>query len=142
MKTLILAMILSLSPMVAHGQTLPDAPQPTHRFLDWKNTTTLTASAVSLGLDGFTTQEFIGLGDREHNPVARGLGKSRLGTVIYFGGCFAVETASMYFLHRRGWHRLERFVPIAVTGLELWQAQDNRRFSLHLRRDELNGLYN
>jgi hypothetical protein len=116
---------------------LPDAvqlraPSPPAGFFNVTNDLLLASSAVTLALDGVTTQRlftFTSAGkpfNDEANPILR-LSQSRTWTALYFAGAFAGETGAMYYLHRRAsrprahwvWRVAEKTLPVAVTLVEI-----------------------
>lgn len=130
MKTLVAILVLFASTF-SSAQALEDAPQP-HKFLDKTNAFTMATAAVSVSLDGLSTQYWEGLGHYyEKNPIARPFVKTRRGDALYFGTSYAAMVGFMYISHRKGWHKLERLIPIAVTVSEsAWVA---RNYSFHAK---------
>jgi hypothetical protein len=109
-----------------------NAPSPTAGFFNVTNDLLLSSSAVTLALDGVSTQRlfsFIKDGkpfNDEANPILR-LSQSRTWTAAYFAGAFAGEAGGMYYLHRRAsrpgahwvWRVAEKALPVAVTLVEI-----------------------
>ncbi|HZU34162.1 MAG TPA: hypothetical protein VFB79_23840 [Candidatus Angelobacter sp.] len=125
MKTLAAILIL-FATTFSSAQALEDAPTP-HKFLDKTNSFTLAAAAVSIGMDGLSTQEFQRWGHPELNPIAKPFVRTRLGDGLYFGASYATVVGLTYAAHRRGWHRVERWIPVAVTVTEsAWVIRNYR----------------
>lgn len=117
--------------------------KPAHKFFDRENLTLLTTSATSLAADGYTTQKlqdfrfpvWILMPDghqhgttwTEANPLARPFIRTRAGTSLYFLASFGTETAGMGLLHKTRHHRLERLLPLLVTGTEAFYVLRNAR---------------
>jgi hypothetical protein len=103
--------------------------QPEHNlrpFLDKRNTISIFSSALAISGDLYTTQ--LGLskpGIHELNPVARPFTGSKAGTVVYGLGCLGAEIGGMYLAHRKGWRRLERWIPVVVTVTESLYIRNN-----------------
>jgi hypothetical protein len=127
-KTLLPILVLALTAN-ALSQTIPDAPEAKteHRFLDRTNSLLMGASAASLAADGWSSRSMLARGIQEANPIARPFVGSTGGNLLYFGGSQAGVVSGMYWLHRLGHHKLEKVLPIAVSGLETWCAIHNSR---------------
>lgn len=127
-NTLLPALLLALA-STALSQTIPDAPEAKtkHHFLDRTNSLLMGASAAALAADGWSSRSMLARGIPEMNPLARPFVGSNGGSLLYFGGSQAGVVGGMYWLHRRGHHRLEKILPIAVSGMETWCAIHNSR---------------
>jgi hypothetical protein len=112
-------MILALAPMLAVAQ-LPDAPKPKaeHHFFDKTNVSLMALSSAAIASDGWTTRQNNADGFSEINPVARPFVRSNAKTALYFGGAQAAVVGGMYLLHRTNHHKLERILPLAISGVE------------------------
>jgi hypothetical protein len=104
----------------------PAARKPHATFFDKENNFLIGASAVTIALDGLSTQRFLANPSyREMNPIARPFVHSRAGSTTYFGMSFAGELALMRFAHKRNHHLLERIIPMLVTGSESYVLYNN-----------------
>ncbi len=137
---LILALGAASAQEPANPETPEEAPhvvQPNPHssktsFFTLSNDFLLASSAVSLALDGVSTQRLFSFTidgkpfNDESNPILR-LSQSRTWTAVYFAGAFAVEAGAMYYLHRRAdrprahwiWRVAEKALPAAVTAVEI-----------------------
>ena len=100
--------------------------QEQHKFFDLKNTLPLTLSGLALAGDLYTTRR--GLNDprmHESNFLARPFVRSTAGNVFYGLSSIGAEVGGMYIAHKRGWHRLERWLPIAITASEALYIRHN-----------------
>lgn len=104
----------------------PAACKPHATFFDKKNNFLIGASAVTIALDGLSTQRFLANPSyREMNPIARPFVHSRAGSAAYFGMSFVGELALMRLTHKRNHHLLERIIPMLVTGSESYVLYNN-----------------
>lgn len=144
-----LPVFLVLAITVASAQkgiadAVPQAPSPTTPFFNISNDLLLASSAVSLALDGVSTQRLFSFTyggkpfNDEANPILR-LSPSRLWTGVYFASAFAGEAGGMYYLHRRAvrphsrriWRIAEIALPVAVTAMEITVFAGNIRAIHH-----------
>lgn len=116
--TKFIVLLILLGSFGASAQTLPDAPKPQHGFFDKKNFALIAMSAAAISADGWTTRRNNADGFSEINPVARPFVRSNGKAAMYFGGSQAAVIGGMYLLHRTNHHKLERILPLAVTGVE------------------------
>jgi hypothetical protein len=132
MKNVFLAMmfLMLMSSLHAHAQQLPEAPAP-HRFLDKSNILLLASTATTISLDGLSSQYCQRWGSREMNPIARPFIYNRIGDAAYMSVSYGLLVSGMYMAHRRGWHRVERLVPLLVNGSETYWTVHN--FGIHQR---------
>lgn len=135
------------APVPASMESLPPAPAPAsamnaviiakkpvphkqHSFFDRKNNLLMATSAVTLALDGLSTQRFLAYPNcRELNPIARPFVGTRAGTAGYFGLSFVGELALMRLAHKRNHHLLERIIPMFVIGSESSMVYNNYSLS-------------
>jgi hypothetical protein len=124
-KTLIVIAVMLLCG-VAGAQTakLPDAPVP-HRFLDTRNEITFTSYAAAVVMDSVSTQRFTAVGIKELNPIARPFVGSRRGQAFISALGYGTVVSTCYLAHRRGWHRVERWIPVAVGAIESYLTINN-----------------
>lgn len=120
MKTIAI-LILFVSSLGAAAQTLPEAPTP-HAFFDRTNVVLMSASAASIAADGFTTRNFV---NHEMNPLARPFVNNNGKAAIYFGSSQAAVMGGMFLLHKTHHHKLERILPVVVTGVEAFWSIRN-----------------
>ncbi len=96
------------------GTRFDTASGPSHRFLDKTNLFLLSVSLLAQAADAVTTQHVIGHGYSEADALVRPLVNQ--GWPGQIGGA-VIENAGqifiMYRLHKMGFHRAERLVPIA-----------------------------
>jgi hypothetical protein len=116
--TKFIMLLVLLGSFGASAQTLPDAPKPQHGFFDKKNVTFIAVSAAAISADGLTTRQNNADGFGEINPLASPFVHSNGKAALYFGGSQAAVIGGMYLLHRTHHHKLERILPLAVTGVE------------------------
>jgi hypothetical protein len=108
----------------------PVIRKPHATFFDKKNNFLIGTSAVTIALDGLSTQRFLADPNcHEMNPIARPFVHSRVGSGAYFGVSFAVELALMRIAHKRNHHLLERIIPMLVTGSESYMLYNNYSLS-------------
>lgn len=94
---------------------------PTHRFFDAKNAFAAGAFAVALAGDSWSTQRALEYpGVSEANPLARPFVSSRAGQAVYSGSSLGLMLGGMYLAHKTGHHKLERVVPWAMAGWEVF----------------------
>ena len=127
------AAVLPESPVVKQAIVLPEAPS--HRFFDRTNLWLHLGAVAGETADMITTRRVIQLGGREGDPLARpfvraGIGGQLVGTYALGEGSSLLAS---YLLHRSGHHRLERFVPIAVSIVESLAAASNIRTEQRIR---------
>ena len=104
-------------PLIVPVKPAPKAAAPAHTFFDVKNGILLGTSAAGLIGDSLSTQRALPFG-HEVNPIARPFVQSRAGAAAYGLAGYGMLAGGMYFAHRRGWHRLERVVPMVFTVTE------------------------
>jgi hypothetical protein len=140
-----LFLVFLLTTVAAPAQENPDAPRPQkaparRNFFSTTNCFFLASSAVTLAMDGVTTQRLVSfplqgtLYNAERNPILR-LSPSRAWTSLYFGASFAAVAGGTYYMHRRAdrphakrfWRVAEKTLPIAVSILETKVFVDNMR---------------
>jgi hypothetical protein len=133
--SLVALLILTIS--ASRAQEPTDAttlhpPSPKVRFFNFTNDALLASSAVTLALDGVSTQRLFSFTkagrpfNDEANPILS-LSQSRAWTGAYFAAAFAGEVGGMYYLHRRAdrprahraWRVAEKALPIVVTLVEI-----------------------
>jgi len=125
--------ILPEPPVIKQAIALPEAPS--HRFFDKTNLWLHMGAVAGETADLITTRRVIQLGGREGDPLAKpfvraGIGGQMVGTYALGEGSSLLAS---YLLHRSGHHRLERFVPIAVSIIESLAAASNIRTEQHIR---------
>jgi len=111
-----------------------------HRFFDSENLAMMTVSLLAQTADAITTQRrlgrcwrsnptphdpLFGCAQMESNPIARPFvahgwgGQLSLALIVN-----SAETAAMYAIHRMGYHKVERVVPLALaagSGIEAYR---------------------
>lgn len=108
----------------------PVVRKPHARFFDKENNFLIGTSAITIAMDGLSTQRFLSNPNcREMNPIARPFVQSRVGSIAYFGASFAGEVALMRFAHKHNHHLLERIIPMLVTGSESYVLYNNYSLS-------------
>ncbi|HTC95883.1 MAG TPA: hypothetical protein VK699_20750 [Terriglobales bacterium] len=127
------AAVMPEPPVVRQAIGLPEAPS--HRFFDKTNLWLHLGAVSAETADLITTRRVIQLGGREGDPLARpfvraGIGGQMVGTYVLGEGSSVLAS---YLLHRSGHHRLERFVPIAVSIVESLAAASNIRTEQRIR---------
>jgi len=127
------AAVLPEPPVVKQAIALPEAPS--HRFFDKTNLWLHLGAVAGETADLITTRRVIQLGGREGDPLAKpfvraGIGGQMVGTYALGEGSSLLAS---YLLHRSGHHRLERFVPIAVSIVESLAAASNIRTEQRIR---------
>ena len=125
-NALLSILVLTLT-ATALSQTLPDAPEAKseHHFFDRTNSLLMAAGSAAIAADGWSSRRMTDMGNIEQNPLARPFVGSNGGSVLYFGGSEAGLVGGMYWLHRSGHHKLEKVLPVFVSGLETWCAIHN-----------------
>ena len=117
---------LPVAPAIQSRQ-LPEAPRPTHTFLDRQNLSFWAAAAALQTADLITTRQILDRGGRESNPVAKPFVNH--GTAAQAASTYLLGTggtiAAAYLLHRSGHHRLERWLPLCVGAVEAWATASN-----------------
>ena len=113
------------------GKPLPEkrfdsASGPSHRFLDKTNLFVLSISLLAQASDAVTTQHIIGHGYAEADPLVRPLVNQGWPGQI---GEAVIENAGqifiMYRLHKMGFHRAERLIPISNTLPHAYEGYNN-----------------
>jgi hypothetical protein len=108
----------------------PVVRKPHARFFDKENNFLIGTSAITIAMDGLSTQRFLSNPNcHEMNPIARPFVQSRVGSIAYFGISFAGELALMRFAHKHNHHLLERMIPMLVTGAESYVLYNNYSLS-------------
>jgi len=103
---------------------LKPAPTPhitefQHHFFDTKNAFAVSALAVGLAGDSWSTQRALAYpGTREANPLARPFVASSTGAAVYSGSSLGLLLGGMYLAHKTNHHKLERVVPWVLAGWE------------------------
>ena len=98
---------------------MPKLAPKEHRFFDARNSFALAAAAVPITGDALSTQKGLAYaGFREMNPIARPFVQTRTGAAAYNAGSFAMIGGLMYWAHKTGHHKLERFLPFTVASWE------------------------
>jgi hypothetical protein len=93
----------------------PNTGKAAHSFFDKTNLTLTGVSLLGQTADAVTTQRGLKHGLREGNSIARPFvnqgwaGQAGLAVVEN-----SVQVGAMYLAHRRGFHRVERVLPILV----------------------------
>ena len=113
-------------PTIVPATPVAKAVAPTHKFFELKNSILLGTSAAGLIGDSLSTQRALPFG-REVNPIARPFVQSRAGATVYGVAGYGMLAGGMYFAHRKGWHRLERVVPMVFTVTEGLLTYNNYR---------------
>jgi hypothetical protein len=129
MKAAVLMLIVA-GALTAQAQLLPQAPEvrPVHKFIDWKSSALLLGSAVAFSGDGLSTETCLNHpGFYEANPLDRMFVHSRPGAAFIFGAGFGAEIGGMYLAHKRGWHRVERWIPALTIAGESYFTVHNYR---------------
>ena len=79
------------------------------------------ALAIGLAGDAWSTQRALAYpGVREANPLARPFAASSGGQAVYSGGSLGLLLGGMYLAHKTNHHKLERAVPLALAGWEVF----------------------
>jgi hypothetical protein len=99
-----------------------------HQFWDRKNILLHGGSAVAAAADFCTTRRTIARGGHELNPLARPFAGSNASFAVYKAGSWGTYLGLSYFFHRRGWHRLERILPL------LSMSTDGAAIGFNLKR--------
>jgi hypothetical protein len=98
---------------------MPKLAPREHKFFDAKNSFALSAAAVAIAGDALSTQKGLAYpGFHEMNPIARPFVQTRTGAAAYNAGSFAMMSSLMYWAHKTGHHKLERFLPFTVASWE------------------------
>jgi len=113
---------------VSTAHKLPEAPT-SHKFFDHTNIALhLTNFLLQTG-DLATTRAIIDRGGVETNPLARPFVQRGIGGQVV--ASYAIGTGgtllASYWMHRTGHHRIERFLPIAVSAVEGLALASNAR---------------
>jgi hypothetical protein len=105
--------------------------QKTHRFWDGLNVTLTVAEATALLADGVTTQRALRQYPGrliEGDPIARVFVSHGWAGQIAGGAVFLAADAGLrYWLHRRGHHTIERWIPSALIVYGINGAAHNTR---------------
>ena len=93
------------------------AQQTTHRFWDKTNIILHSANAAAQTADAISTQRFLRLGYEEKNPLARPLVTNgwKGQVVVNYGFGVGGTLLGSYIAHWKGWHNLERLIPVLVA---------------------------
>jgi len=108
------------------GKRFDTASGPSHRFLDKTNLFLLSISLLAQASDAVTTQHIIGHGYAEADPLVRPLVNQGWPGQI---GEAVIENAGqifiMYRLHKMGFHRAERLIPISNALPHVYEGYSN-----------------
>jgi hypothetical protein len=108
----------------------PAVHKPHAKFFDKENNFLIGTSAVTIALDGLSTQRLLANPNcHEMNPIARPFVNSRAGSAAYFGASFAGELALMRVAHKHNHHLIERIIPMLVTASESYVLYNNYSLS-------------
>ena len=116
---------LSGSDNTALTRPLPSA----HKFWDRTNWVLYGAAATAAAADFSTTRHAVAHGGRELNPLAQPFAGSDAGFAAYKVASLGSYLGLSYLFHRKGWHKLERFVPVIAIGADSTAASLNRKRS-------------
>lgn len=127
------SVVLSLAGVAAAQQGAPptatnDAPPKTHKFFDTKNIVLTVVETTALTVDGISTQRSLKTvpGSYEADPIAKPFVDRGWPGQIAGGALFiSADVALRYLLHRKGHHRLERWVPLILTTDGIVGSVDN-----------------
>ena len=88
-----------------------------HHFWDKQNITYHSINGAVQTIDFLVTDHDLSLGKKEHNPFARPLVEQGTGgRLVYSYGVGVGGTILIsYFAHKKGWHKIERLIPISVS---------------------------
>ena len=97
------------------------AQQSTHRFWDKTNIILHSANAAAQTADAISTQRLDDIRFPERGPFGTGLSrpfveagwKGQVAASYGFG--VGGTLLGSYIAHRKGWHKLERFIPVLVA---------------------------
>jgi len=110
------------------GKRFDSASGPSHRFLDKTNLFLLSVSLLAQASDAVTTQHVIGHGYAEADPLVRPLVNEgwpgQIGEAIIEN---AGQIFIMYRLHKMGFHRAERLIPILNALPHAYEGCNNAR---------------
>jgi hypothetical protein len=117
---------------------LPESPVPIrvtvpreskHNFFDFKNSVAIASFGASLAGDALSTQNVLAYPTyKEMNPLARPFVQSRTGQTVYSAGGLGLMMGGMYWAHKTNHHKLERILPLALTGVEsFWTVWNYRQ---------------
>ncbi len=98
-----------------------------HGFWDRKNLILYGAAAALAAGDFWSTRRSMSRGGRELNPLARPFAGSDAGFAAYKAGNLGAYVAVGYLFHRKGWHRLERFLPFIAICTDGAAVSSNLR---------------
>lgn len=131
-RAIVSAGVLVTLSSVAIAQERPapasGARKPTHRFFDTTNIVLTGVETAALTLDGVLTQRSLRTvpGAYEADPIARPFVDRGWPGQIAGGALFiGADLGLRYCLHRKGHHRLERWVPMILTTDGIIGAADN-----------------
>lgn len=105
-----------------------DARNQTHKFFDTTNVVWTAVETAALTVDGFSTQRSLKTvpGAYEADPIARPFVDRGWPGQIAGGALFiGADLGLRYLLHRKGHHRLERWIPLILTTDGIIGAADN-----------------
>lgn len=107
-----------------------DRPAERHRFWDRTNITVHLVNAAAQSFDSYSTQHALRHYRRELNPIARPFVRQGWrGQAVYSFGLGVGGTLGVsYLLHRAGYHRQERLLPLVVATPTSISAGFNLRF--------------
>jgi hypothetical protein len=89
-----------------------------HKFWDRKNILLHGTAAAAAAADFWTTRRAITRGSRELNPLARPFARSSAAFAAYKAGSWGTYLSLSYLFHRKGWHRLERILPVVAISTD------------------------
>ncbi len=88
-----------------------------HSFWDKQNIVYHSINGTVQTIDFLVTDHDLSLGEKEHNPLARPLvERGTGGRIVYSYGVGVGGTILIsYLAHKKGWHKVERLIPISVS---------------------------
>ncbi len=93
-------------------------PSATHEFWDRGNITLYSAAAAAAAADFWTTRRVMANGGHEKNPLARPFAGSDATFAAYKAANVGGYLGLSYLFHRKGWHQLERILPMVAISTD------------------------
>lgn len=110
---------LSQEPPSMVPSSSQEAQEP-HKFFDKQNIALWSGVAVAHALDCDSTWRMLDSGNGREAELPTSLAQSRVGMTLFSVGVVGAQVGGSYFLHRMGWHRVERWtsaVHATTTGV-------------------------
>lgn len=102
-------------------------PARVHKFWDRENLLLQSLAGASAAADLWSTRRAISRGAVEANPFAQPISRSNAGLAALKMAGWGANLALCHLAHRKGWHKLERIIPVVSIAANGAAAAHNFR---------------